>query len=248
MDEFRKAFYARYVTAFKTERREASAAEIEKYRRWCTYKYLPHLKSLSKDALLLEVGCGSGDMLEFLAVSGFTNATGIDVSEEQIAVAQSRGLKAEHADMFKFMKQSPRKYSAVVAIDVAEHLTRDEVLSFFLQVNDILEPGGTLLVQTANGQGLFAGHVIYGDLTHFTIFNLNSMKQIQTLCGFEQIQFFETGPVPESVKGKIQLLLWQAVKFGANLIRRIEEGAYMKQDVWTQNMICVSKKSAAQMP
>lgn len=245
MDEFRKEFYARYVTTFKTLRREASAAEIEKYRRWCTYKYLPHLKNLPKDAPILEVGCGSGDMLEFLAASGFTDATGIDVSAEQVAVAQSRGLKATHADMFEFMKQSPRKYSAIVAIDVAEHLTREEVLNFFLQVNGILEPEGTLLIQTANGQGLFAGHVIYGDLTHFTIFNLNSMKQIQTLCGFEQIQFFETGPIPEGAKGKSQLLLWQGVKFGANLIRRIEEGAYMKQDVWTQNMICVSRKPAA---
>lgn len=96
-------------------------------------------------------------------------------------------------------------------------------------------------MQTPNGQGLFPHQVIYGDLTHYTIFTTDSLQQILRLVGFSDIEFSETGPVPANLKGRVRVSLWKLIKFIANTVRKIETGK--SQNVWTENIICCCQKA-----
>src|SRR5262249_47783966 len=149
--------------------------------------------------------CGPGVILEFLKNKGFSNVQGIDVSQEQVAVSVKRGLNANVADVFEFLESKEQAYNAILALDFIEHFTRDEILSLIKEISKALKLGGMLLLQTPNGQGLFAGQVVYGDLTHFTIFTPESMSQVLRFAGFDLIEFHETGPVPKNFPNKLRI-------------------------------------------
>ena len=106
-----------------------------------------------------------------------------------------------------------------------------------------LRPGGRLLVQTANGAGLFPSQVIYGDLTHVTIFSPQSLAQLLRSAGFSDLAFYETGPIPLRLRGRLDVALWSAIKLLANAVRSIETGK--RQAIWTENFICLARKPLA---
>ena len=95
-------------------------------------------------------------------------------------------------------------------------------------------------MQTANGAGLLPGQVIYGDLTHLTVFTPASLAQLLNQTGFSDLSFYETGPIPIRLRGKLNVALWSAIKAVANAVRFIESGK--RQAIWTENFICSAFK------
>lgn len=91
---FRKRLYERYVSAFKTTNASETAEDRAEFARWSDARYAPHFKYLKTDAAILDIGCGQGRMLNYLRSRDYTNAEGIDISAEQVAIAASEGLRA----------------------------------------------------------------------------------------------------------------------------------------------------------
>jgi SAM-dependent methyltransferase len=230
---FREELYRSYVSGFRAQRGVPSA-------HWWRHKYLTLLADLPRQAPILEIGCGGGELLAFLADHGFTNARGVDISPEQVALARQRGVRAELGNAFDALHGAT--YAAIIAVDVLEHFTRDELLRLAPLLFRGLDPGGRLLIQTANGAGLFPRQVIYGDLTHVTIFTPESLAQLLRPSGFAAISFYETGPIPIGLRGKLNVALWSVIKAAASSIRAIETGK--RQTIWTENFICLARRPA----
>jgi SAM-dependent methyltransferase len=238
--DIRGELYKRYVTGFKGLDKPMVPGSLESYLGWCRLKYGPLLTRIDRDAPILEVGCGPGNLLLYLMEEGFTKATGIDISEEQVQIALERGLYAETADAFDYLPRATAKFQAIFAIDFIEHFEKGEVLELLRLIHRVLGNGGQLIIQTPNGQGLFPQQVIHADLTHLTIFSPSSLRQALYLAGFCDVRFEETGPVPKDARGKVRVALWNAVKLIANVVRMIETGK--TQRIWTENLICVASK------
>jgi SAM-dependent methyltransferase len=233
--DYRTTLYDRYVTAFKG-RSTATPSTT-----WWDHKLLPLLADMDRSASILELGCGDGAFLAYLAQRGFTNLAGVDVSPEQVERAKRRGLRVECADALTYLRQEEAAaWTAVIAVDVFEHLTREELLQLAPLIFTTLKPQGRLLVQTANGAGLLPGQVIYGDLTHKTVFTPESLGQLLWPVGFTSLRFYETGPVPLRLRGRLNVALWSAIKLAANTVRYIETGK--RQAIWTENFICLAFK------
>ena len=231
---FRQQLYQRYVSNFKIEGR------AEPSSTWWDHKYLPLLRTVDRHAPILELGCGDGSLLAYLERRGFSHAAGIDISEEQVELARRRGARVETGDALDLLEQRPSAYTAIVAIDVLEHLTRDELLRLAPAMYAALQPGGRLLVQTANGAGLFPRQVMYGDLTHMTILTPESLGQLLRPFGFCDLEFYEAGPIPIRLRGRLNVVLWWLIKRAANTVRHIETGK--RQSIWTENFICLARK------
>jgi SAM-dependent methyltransferase len=234
--DFRKSLYPRYVSTFKGDTGARRAGSFD----WWDHKYLPLVGDLDRTTPIAEIGCGSGGLLGYLARRGFSHALGVDISAEQVELARRRGVRAEHIDLFDFLSGAAATFGAVIGIDVLEHLTRDELVRLAPLLFASLRPGGRLLVQTANGAGLFPGQVIHGDLTHVTILTPQSLAQLLRPVGFVDLAFYETGPVPIRLRGRVDVALWAAVKTVAKTLRRIETGK--SQAIWTENFICLAFK------
>lgn len=241
MTDFRANFYDQYVSRFKGIDAALSRESQSSYFTWCEYKFLPLLEGLRPEAKILDIGCGSGAMLEFLKNQGFNNVQGIDISKEQIDLAIQKGYDAEVQDVFDYLNNKPEMFDAIIALDFIEHFHKEEMLELAQLLFNSLTNGGRLILQTPNGEGLFPRQIIYGDLTHLTIFTPNSLKQLFLKVDFHEFYFYETGPVPKNLTGRVRLLLWKIIKYSANLIRKIESGK--SQTIWTENIICYCVKS-----
>lgn len=244
MPDFRTHLYERYVSTFKGSDPREAPDGVKSFFAWCDKRYLPLLEDIPRDEPVLEIGCGPGLMLEYLRSHGFRSLEGIDLSEEQIEIAKAHGLDARTADVFEFLESAKERYAAILAIDFVEHFSKEELMRLVPNIQGALRPGGHLILQTPNGGGLLPHSVVYGDLTHLTIFTPNSLTQLLRLWGFDEFRFSETGPVAKNVKGRLRSLAWAAARQCANAIRIAETGA--GQDIWTANMICRCVKSSGQ--
>jgi SAM-dependent methyltransferase len=205
--------------------------------------YGKHLDDVDQAGTVIELGAGAGHFLAYLRRKGFSTVRGVDLVPPLVNMAREQGLDVVHGDVLGFLAGlADASCSAVVAIDLVEHLSREELLKTIRACLRVLKPGGTLLLQTVNGQGLFPGQVMFGDLTHITILNPASMSQLLAMSGFTDVRFYETGPLGTSMKDRARKLAWHVLKSLLNLCRWIE--TRKRQDVWTENMICCCRKPA----
>jgi 2-polyprenyl-3-methyl-5-hydroxy-6-metoxy-1,4-benzoquinol methylase len=240
MADFRAVMYDRYVSSF-TGRLAPSESGLQSYLAWCRHRYLPLLADLDRHGKILDIGCGAGDMMEFLRRLGFSRVEGIDRSNEQVQVATRRGLPATSADAMVYLTEHSEDYDAIVAIDVLEHFSKEELVDLVSLVHGALSDGGVFIIQTVNGSGLFPGGNAYGDFTHMTILAPESLEQLLTVGGFRDFTFTESGPVPKDLKGRLRVLGWSVIRMAAALARRIETGK--RQTIWTENLICRCRKA-----
>lgn len=244
MNDFRAELYKNYVSGFKSKIASYDEREIQTHWQWSDHKYLPHLKNYPETAEILEIGCGPGFFLDYLENRGYKNALGIDFSEEQIQFAVKRGVNAKTGNALDYLKEHTGAFDVIIAFDFIEHFTKDELISLSRDIFAALKPCGMLLLHTPNGQGFFPNRIIYGDLTHLTIFSPNSVRQLFHAAGFSKVEVFETGPVPKNLKGRIRMIGWKFMKIALNMLKMIETGGGL--DIWTQDMIAVCRKNPAQ--
>jgi len=239
MTDFRTTLYERYVSDFKASVLLAGQA-LRSYWRWCDGRVFPLIADVPRDSRVLEIGCGPGYLLEYLRSKGFSRVEGIDISAEQVALAVERGCDARVADVFDELSRHDATLSLILAFDVVEHFSKEENLRLFAAIRRALRPDGIVVLQTPNGGALFGGQIIYGDLTHMTIFNPNSLSQLLRRTGFTAITFRESAPVAKNLVGLARMIIWSAARSVANIIRIAETGA--GQAVWTQNQLCRARR------
>jgi predicted TPR repeat methyltransferase len=238
--DFRSELYKRYDSTYKVHISNFDEKLIQKMWKRFDKKYFPLISSFSKETPILELGCGRGYMLEYLRNKGFSNLKGIDISEEQISLARKKGFDVDIADANEFLQKNNNQFKIIIALDFVEHFYREELLTLFQGIYDSLKEGGLFFFHTPNGQTILTLDLVYGDLTHLTILTPNSAQQILRAVGFNNIDFFETGPVAKNINGLVRLIFWKIIKLGYNLLRLIEAGSTLK--ILTQNFIGVGRK------
>jgi 2-polyprenyl-3-methyl-5-hydroxy-6-metoxy-1,4-benzoquinol methylase len=108
---------------------------------------------------VLDIGCGQGQLVRLMLEDGY-DATGIDVSLEQVAIAQVACLdRIQHGDYRDVLDARAGQFAAVTAADVLEHLTKAEVLDTFDRVARALIPGGVFVARVPNAASPFGGRI-----------------------------------------------------------------------------------------
>jgi hypothetical protein len=79
--------------------------------------------------------------LRFLKKNGFKNLKGCDLSEEQVELAKKDGFQVVLQDAQSFV-ESTENWDALVAIDVLEHLTKDEAVALLKQIRSRINTSG----------------------------------------------------------------------------------------------------------
>ena len=99
---------------------------------------------------LLDIGCGTGTMAQLLASVGY-NVTGIDLSEEMLAIAQERlAQQGFNIPLFAMSMAELDGFEnidvAIIPIDSVNYVTDEaEVVETFKRIYDSLREGGQLL-------------------------------------------------------------------------------------------------------
>lgn len=138
-------------------------------------------KLIRPNAAVLEIGCGTGSLLEMLAHQG-ARVTGIDTASGMIEVAQRRlgqahfpreaEVKKLHAlqveDEFE-----PRTFDQIVSVLAFSEMSDDEIDCLLSQCREVLKPGGELiLADEVEPEGFFPRYIyrIYRHLSRLLTF------------------------------------------------------------------------------
>lgn len=203
-----------------------------------------HLLPVRKEAAILDIGCGYGNFLYFLQIEGYANTMGVDLNAQQLDVARSLGVRnVQCCEAREFLHGADSRFDLVAALDVLEHVPRDQVLEFLDAVYAALRPGGRFLCQVPN-LAAFYNPVFYMDFSHETPFTAASLQQVLQLARFENIRVFPMGPVAHGLKSTLRCVLWKAITLGLQVTKAIEGGPrYAFDTIYTSSILAAGDKA-----
>jgi O-antigen chain-terminating methyltransferase len=121
---------------------------------------------LEQADMVLDVGCGRGELLELVRELGKTGI-GVDADEEMVRRCLEKGLNATHADGIEFLRsQQDSSVGLIFGSQIIEHMSHETVNAFFDLAFQKLKPRGILIAETVNPHSLEALKSFWVDLTH----------------------------------------------------------------------------------
>jgi cyclopropane fatty-acyl-phospholipid synthase-like methyltransferase len=178
----------------------------------------------SKEAVILDIGCGLGQMLNQLKLKGYNNLLGVDISNESIEACVKLGINVELIDdVISYSKNTKTKFDFIVMSHVLEHIEKEKIIDTLKAIKEnLLISGGVFLLMVPNAQSNTGCYWMYEDFTHHTLFTAGSLSYVLLASGFEEIEFVDPYCVSESSRiGKV-------IKMG--LIKLYE----MKNNFWNK--------------
>lgn len=225
-NDYRSKIYARYASLFQGAN---SQFDVRAARLWAgPYKHylrnwLPH----SKAASIADIACGGGRLLQFFVDRGYANVCGVDVSEEQVALAQQVSQSVDQGDVIQWLLERPAAFELITCIDLIEHFDKTDVLRLLDACFVALKPNGRLVIQTPNAASIFGATVRYGDFTHEVCFTPNLLSRLLALCGFTDPDVREVGPIlwGHSLASSVRAAFWRLLRYGIFAWNLVETGA-----------------------
>lgn len=154
-----RSYYLRtkpfYNLANKPEKHLGDGMDAETHRHFTDFANMAKALALPAGARVLDVGCGSGWLSEYFARLGY-EVTGIDISEELIAMARERAARVpynvDHETVLRcrFITHDvetaplPEKFEAVICYDSLHHFEDERAV--FRHLSAMLDAGGLLFI------------------------------------------------------------------------------------------------------
>jgi len=144
-----------YNLANKPDKHLGDGMDAETHRHFTDFANMATALALPPGARILDVGCGSGWLSEFFARLGY-DVTGIDISDELIAMARDRVERVpyevdhETALRCRFLTQDieiaalPEKFDAAICYDSLHHF--EDERKVFQHLAAMLDVGGLLFI------------------------------------------------------------------------------------------------------
>lgn len=243
MNKYRNRIYRHYVYAWNEALVPHSLAELENRgptMRYVINTFFPKDKSVT----ILDLGCGHGTLVYFAHQAGYINTKGVDVSEQQVALANTLGIaNIAQGDLMATLNGTQQaSLDVVIAFDVIEHFTKGELIDLVDAIHRVLKPNGYWIIHTPNSHSPFVGAVRDGDYTHEQAFTPSSVQQLLKASGFARFTFAECGPRVHGIKSLIRVILWWCVRIVLNVANVAETGETGSHFIWTRNFYAVAYK------
>ena len=120
------------------------------YEEWADYVQSLLMEYEVREGLVLELGCGTGNLTEILASRGY-DMIGVDLSADMLDIAMEKREKSGRDILY--LMQDMREFelygtvrAAVSICDSMNYLQEEkDLLSTFMLVNNYLDPGGIFI-------------------------------------------------------------------------------------------------------
>lgn len=218
-----------------------------------------------KGMKIMEIGCGSGDLLKVLQDKG-ANVFGVEISESAVFFCKDKGIRCEKVDLSCIDIEESKMVTAgafdiCILVEVLEHIF--DYFRLLSNINRILKLGGRVFFTTPNFNDV-RRLVSYArgkscsqmqNIGHVRFFSKDYLKKVFTIEGFA-IEL-RTGPTAEllsnvSPRGVLSwmfhkvskpLILGKATKVGDAQISSISDisppGRHRKfiESLWKKQMV-----------
>ena len=152
---------------------------------------------------ILDIGCGTGAMLPYLAAFGA--ARGIESDTGAVRLAQERSLPVELASPPP-LRVAEESLDLITAFDVFEHVDDDSTLAH--DCRRALRPGGTLMLTVPAYEFLWGVQDEVSD--HRRRYVASGMRELVRRAGFEvrRITYFNTLLFPAVAAVRVGSRIW----------------------------------------
>jgi cyclopropane fatty-acyl-phospholipid synthase-like methyltransferase len=197
-----------------------------------------------KNSKILEIGCGHGALIYFAKKMGYLNVDGIDGSAQQVTLARALEINTvREGDLLNELRTlEDNLLDAVIAFDVIEHFTKDELIDLIDEVQRVLKPNARWIIHAPNARSPFFGAIRYGDYTHEQAFTEASLTQVLKSSGFDQIHFYECRPLAYGINSLIRLIMWHVTRMLLSVVNAVETGSFERNAIWTRNLYAIAYK------
>ncbi len=145
---------------------------------------------------VLDIGSGRGELLRLLKAAGI-ESYGVDLDTVMVNVANANGCKSLYGDGIAHLRTLPdASLGGVVAIQVVEHLSREQIKELCELVKQKVRPGGRIAFETINPQSLLAlSSNYFRDPTHVWPMHPDTLGYMATLAGLKIVETRMLSPV-----------------------------------------------------
>lgn len=158
-------------------------------QRVLTERYLPVLDTPEvRGGVVVDIGCGRGELLEVLAGRGF-QVLGVEPQAELAAQTRARGVPVVQTLGADHLRGVPAgSLGAVVSFHVVEHLVVDDLVELLELAARALRPGGLFVAETPNPMTFLTLHESYLlDPTHVQPLHPALLAWLAEAAGFRSV-------------------------------------------------------------
>ncbi|MEK6964499.1 MAG: class I SAM-dependent methyltransferase [Nanoarchaeota archaeon] len=153
---------------------------------------------------VLDLGCGTGNVLEYLSEHLKGNFTGLDASPIMLKNKTSSKVKLVRGDIYH-PKLKPESFDVILCLDVIEHLKDD--LGALKTINKLLRKNGVAIVLVPAFPHLWNQHDILNQ--HYRRYTRDELKRkIGLIPGKKRIFYWNFVSYFPKVGSKLQFLRW----------------------------------------
>lgn len=206
----------------------------------------PTLLKLQRKQRVLDIGSGTGVLLELLKDEGFTELVGVEPSSAAIAAAPAHRREWLRKGIFEESAFEPASFDLICCFMTMEHV-RDPMATA-LAARRLLRPGGAFVTVT-HDYGSVVNRVLGKrspiiDIEHMQLFSKASICELFERCGFDEVAanpfinryspgyWLRLAPLPPAVKRTLKLISAHTgidrFKFGLNVGNTIAAGFQAK--------------------
>jgi SAM-dependent methyltransferase len=155
-------------------------------------EYLQYLPPPEAPGLVVDIGCGRGEMLELLTDAGY-HAIGVDPDAGMVDASREKGLNVVVANGLTWLVDQPDgSINAILCLQVVEHLFTSELVAFVRQARQKLQAGGVLVMETINPRSwhAFSNHFL-ADTSHIRPVYPETLRFLCQEAGFDRVELAE---------------------------------------------------------
>jgi SAM-dependent methyltransferase len=202
-------------------------AECEKSLWW--YRSLHELtlrkisKLRSKEVKILDAGCGTGGMLDYLYRNGYSNITGFDLSSN--AIEHARKNRAFQVELLSIMEcdrfYNAESFDVIICNDIICLLKDGDDEIALTKLRSLIKPNGLLLMNLPSGKYFRGTHDVACEVVRR--YSKHQLKTLAQDAGWELAQLkhwpFLLSPIIFTVRSfqRFQLLLSKNRQFQSDV-------------------------------
>ena len=160
-------------------------------------RYLALFPAARTPGQIVDIGCGTGEMLELLTGEGH-ECIGVDTDAGMVEVCTAKALTAIQDDGIHFLAQARSdSLKGIFCAQVVEHLLTTELEELVRLAHRTLLEGGVLVMETINPRSSYAlGNHYYADTSHVRPVHPETLRFICEQLGFRNVMVEERSPHP----------------------------------------------------
>ena len=145
----------------------------------------------NKNAKLLDIGPGLGELLTTEKEWGYEEAMAIDISPSTTEYCNERGMKCVCVgDTTQWLREHSEVYDVITLLDVFEHIPQKDSIDFLRACKVALKQNGILILQVPNIQSAESFLHRYNDITHVFGYSQHTLEQLVSVVQFKTVRFY----------------------------------------------------------